>query len=285
MIKKEHNPSDDVGLGTVTTTHVDSFACVVDPAYSGGKIGIQLELVNLAPSFEKDRKKAIAMGKNRLVVREGVIFGPTLILPDDSEGYKEFEEAVMSGGDEFQQTSFKPLLDWQFPPTADSVSARKKHSRNLATGQFGNKKVLVFRITANGLSPTKTAAQVSDGVFGTSGDAVTLTGQYTACSYAQLNFAAASGPELTGLTDGHAGVIDISVTVSSSTFFTAEIANAVKTKAEYAIGGGGLGLNFDDYDYIIYHVPLGTQIIESGGTDWVAFANKVSQKCLGRLPD
>jgi len=266
----------------LTTTHVDSFACVVDPAYSGGKIGIQLELVNLAPSFKEKRKEAIGEGKNRLVVRDGVIVGPTLILPDDSEGYQEFQEAVTFVGDEFHQTSFNPLLDWQFPPTADSVSARKKHSRNLATGQFGDKKVLVFRITANGDAPTKTAVQVSDGVFGTSGDAVTLAGQYSACSYDQLNFAAASGVELTGLTNGHAGVIDISVTVSSSTLFTTEITNAVKTKAQDN-GTDGLGLDLADYDHIIFHVPAGTQ--SDGETDWVAFANTVSQKCLGRLLD
>ena len=277
MINQEH-PSDGLGLGTVTTTHVDSFACVVDPAYSGGKIGIQLELMNFAPSFEEDRKKAIAMGKNRLVVREGVIFGPTLILPDDSEGYKEFEEAVMSGGDEFQQTSFKPLLDWQFPPTADSVSARKKHSRNLATNQFGDKKVLVFRITANGEAPAKTAVQVSDGVFGTSGDAVTLTSQYSACSYDQLNFAAASGAELTGLTDGHAGVIDISVVMDNS--IMSEIENAVKAKAQDT-GTGGLGLDLADYDHIIFHVPAGTK--SDGETNWLAFADYVSQKCLDRF--
>jgi len=285
LINREH-PGDSLSIGTVTTTHVDSFACVVDPdyTYNGATKGIQLELMNLSPSFEEGRKKAIAIGKTRLVVRDGVIDGPTLVLPDNPEGYKEVEEAAISGGDEFHQTSFKPLLDWQFPPTADSVSARKTHSRNLATDQFGEKTVLVFRITANDVVPTKTAAEVSDGVFGTTGDEVTLTSQYSACSYGQLNFAAASGQELADLTDGHAGVINISVVTVNSSMLEAEINNAVIVKAQDT-ANDGLGLDLADYDHIMFHVPLGTEITANGGTGWVAFASKVRQKCLDRLFD
>jgi len=119
LINPEHT-SDGHSLATTTTRHVKSFECVVDPAYtsSGTMKGIRLELMNLTPSFEEDRKKAIAKGKTRLVVRDGIINGPTLVLPDHNpDGYKEVEEAVISGGDgELHQMSIKLLLDWKSPP-------------------------------------------------------------------------------------------------------------------------------------------------------------------------
>ena len=245
--------------------HETTFSCVVDPAQtrSGFAKGIHLDLRNVGPDFEKERQEAIANGRTRLIVRGGIVDGSALLVPDQADPTVDGE------------TTFKPVLEWRVPP-ADSVSSRR-HSRNLAVNPTGIKSVLIFRITAlDGTNvrapPTHTAVEVSDAVFGTGGDFVNLRDQYTACSYGQLDFAPAAGAELTPHLAAD-GVIDITVTVDAR-WYTNDITLAVSEMAQDSIANGGLGLDLEVYDHVMYHVPPGS--IHSNSFNWVAFGYKVS---------
>mmetsp|Transcript_33264 Transcript_33264/g.80431 ORF Transcript_33264/g.80431 Transcript_33264/m.80431 type:complete len:935 (-) Transcript_33264:141-2945(-) len=64
--------------------------------------------------------------------------------------------------------------------------------RRLATST-GNKDVLVVRVVTTDSQPTATAAQMSDSVFGTSGDPVNLKSQYEGCSDNKITITPATG--------------------------------------------------------------------------------------------
>ena len=245
------------------------FSCVVDPlqSASGHTKGTHLELMNLPPGFGQDRVDAIAKNTTRLIIRGAVVEGSVLTVPE--------QEEYLSGG----VRSLKPILEWQLPPL--EKASRTRHSRRLATAQFGTKSVVIFRITVEQRTPpTNTAVEISDSVFGNAGDAVNLRSQYKACSFDKIDFVWADGETAVG-TDIESlysapGVIDFTVPAANlTTFNTQDIANKVAefvqmNSTENALG---LGLNLEEYDHIIYVLPPST--IYSGSTGWIAFAYKV----------
>ena len=261
---------EEVGSNHTTSPykHEAAFACVVDPVQTstGTHKGLHLELKNVGPSFASERKEAIAQKKTRLIVRNPRIEGSTLIVPDQSDS---IVDGVMS---------FTSVLEWQEPPKGSVSNAR---SRKLATGQSGNKTVVILRIAAvDGISassvPTKTAQEVLDSVFGfDNSDEVNLRTQYQACSYDLLNFEPAVGGNLTSLyaTSGVVGVVDITVTVDTP-FQTKDIELQAIEKAENSTADGGLDLDLDEYDHVMLMVPPGSW--SKGSPFWVAYAYKVS---------
>ena len=56
----------------------------------------------------------------------------------------------------------------------------------------GSRSVLVVRVIANGGTTTASESQLSDSIFGTSGDSLNLQSWYNQCSYNQLNFVPAT---------------------------------------------------------------------------------------------
>ena len=79
---------------------------------------------------------------------------------------------------------------------AEVVMNGGSRSRRLSTS-IGTRSVLVVLVNADGVSPSRSEAQVSDDVFGTNGDAVNLVGQYLSCSHNQLNFTMAINDNVT----------------------------------------------------------------------------------------
>jgi len=271
IAKIRRDVDSGISGGSAPTAYEEiGFSCVVDPVQSasGKTKGTHLELVNLPSGFAQDRMAAIAKNTTRLIIRGAIVEGSLLTIPEQ-------EESLSDG-----VRSLKPVLEWQLPPP--EKASRTRHSRRLATAQFGTKSVIIFRITVEGKPPpTTTAAEISDSVFGNAGDAVNLRSQYKACSFGKIDFVwadgdTASGVDIESLYSAD-GVIDFTVpAVNLTTFKTRDIGNKVAEFAQLnsTENALGLGLDLEDYDHIMYVLPPST--LYSGGTNWIAFAYKVS---------
>lgn len=252
--------------------HKMDFTCVVDPSEeaSGGATGIHLDLVNIPPGFKEDREAAIANDMTRLFIRGAVVKGSHLIIPNQ-------DDSALDGS-----VSLSPVLEWQKRPAGKA--ARTKHSRRLASGQFGTKAVIIFRISVTGkTAPTYSAQEIGDAVFGLDGDQVNLRTQFQACSYNKLNFLPAEGQvaQYYSPPGSENGVIEIELARDSfEDYDPIDIGKAVR-KSVYdgylynqtlADTSSGPTIMLDDYDHIIYVLPPGTTY--KGIPWWVAFAYK-----------
>ena len=119
---------------------------------------------------------------------------------------------------------FLPNIVTLGSPNANPVFGRRANGERPGNTQrrLATKSMLVLRVNAQDSSPTHTAAQLSDKVFGTDGDLVNLKSQYWACSDGQLDFQPATGAGITNgvydvsLGQNVLGVRDYSVRPSSS---------------------------------------------------------------------
>lgn len=98
---------------------------------------------------------------------------------------------------------------------------------------------------ATGNSPTDTVAQLSDAVFGTSGDTVNLASQYNDCSHGQLTFQPATG---TGITDG---AIEVTVTGAKSVGEDTLMNQAI-TSLTSSLGGSPSSL----FNFVMFCMPV-----------------------------
>ena len=160
--------------------------------------------------------------------------------------------------------SIKPVLQWIAP-----LSSARQTARKLAINTIGERSVLIFRIRVNGMSPSITAEEVSNAVFGTGDDTVNLSSQYLACSYNKLNFTYAVGAELDSFLVAN-GVIDITVANAATTY---EAANAAIAKAQSTVKNGGMGLRMSDYNHVLFQLPDSDDFADS---NFLAYALVVS---------
>jgi hypothetical protein len=131
--------------------------------------------------------------------------------------------------------------------------AKNNNNNNRRSLQaVGTRTVLVVRVIAPDAATTATMAQLSDDVFGTSGDPANLKSQYAACSYNQLVFNPAVAAGVTN------GVREVSISQTVTNVADDVVRNAVTA----AIGGGKPSYA----DYVMYCLPSGT----SGS--WIAYA-------------
>ena len=253
--------------GNIQSDH--RFACIVDPVYTvSGSRYISLMLNNFDDMRQREWEVAEKKGKVRVTINEGSIEGSTLTLPSQKSYYKEATPPPFVTGNgrslfRANKQCFVPVLKWALP---DVATERRRLARKLAINQTGNRSINVLRITtATNGAPSASAASVSNQVFGTSGDTVTIASHYAECSNNQLDFYAKT---VSGQTYSANGVIDVSITTDSSSTYTASIVNSVNG----IVGDAYL----DQLDHIFYHMPLGTETQSGGGTGWVAYANLVS---------
>lgn len=123
----------------------------------------------------------------------------------------------------------------------------------------GTKTALVFHITSNGRSTTASPAQLSDWVFGTSGDKVNMKSVYAACSFDQLMFTPASGDNIVD------GVVEVVVSIKSTEYDAISSAAIQYAKNE-------LGIPVGRIDHLMFALPRGAT---DGGTppQWAGLAD------------
>jgi len=127
---------------------------------------------------------------------------------------------------------------------------RENNSRKLQTG---TEKVLVIRAVASDASTTASESELSDDIFGTSGDVVNLKSQYALCSDGKLQFEPLTTNSLVG-TDG-VYTVNLPTTVIMETDIF-EIENAMANQAL-----SDLGPSLDRFpDFVMLCVPKGNNM-------------------------
>ena len=256
--------------------HDVDFSCVVDSSASTYhadesviKSGTWLVLSNIDKNEFEQEWKIYKQGKTQMLVKGGTIEGSNLFVvqgqggnmkkQDEGEGNRRsllFENdgfftlhSFTNAGDtlhdvEYEMVShFKSFWEWkEASPSEHLGHPSKEQGRNLAVNQFGEKTAVVFRIsTPTHGYPSKSANEVSDGVFGTTSDTVTLTSMTSACSYNKSNIVPTS---IAGLTYAAVGVVDYVVQNAALTF-TTEIENEIKTTYESVL---------ENIDHVLFHM-------------------------------
>lgn len=125
------------------------------------------------------------------------------------------------------------------------------------TGTFD---LLVLRTKTQYGTPTRTAEEISNDIFGTDGDKFNLKSQYQACSYGKLNFNPASHESIQ-----YPGVKNVSVEIDGSDTST-NVENAAIAAAEEIFGGEWNKQNRFNKYYTMVCVP------EETGSGWIAYA-------------
>lgn len=124
----------------------------------------------------------------------------------------------------------------------------------------GIKDTLVLRVGAPDADTTASLSELSDSVFGTSGDPVNLRSQYKACSSNQLDFAPVNGMSSSGVqVSNGAYQVSISQTVTG-------VDNGIVRDAVTAAGNVALGNMQSQYDHVMQCIPPGTN------SNWIAYA-------------
>ena len=116
--------------------------------------------------------------------------------------------------------------------------AGRRHNRHLATTVTGNKPILVIRVTdSQGRAVPYSSEQVSDDIFGSKGDSMTLQSQMKACSMGKLNIYAGTVPGHPEIDQNSPGVIEVEIDIDLNDSSRTEVRNAVLNKArnEYGI--------------------------------------------------
>lgn len=148
-------------------------------------------------------------------------------------------------------------------PTTSSTSTDApltNSTDNATTAAAGEQKsVLVVRVIAPDAQTSLNMSQLSDSVFGTSGDPVNLASQFSACSYGQLNFVAAQPANSEPIIDG---VIEVTIDQVISGTDNSVVRNAVTSALNSKLGYQAASR----FDHVMYALPPGT----NGG--WIAYA-------------
>lgn len=132
---------------------------------------------------------------------------------------------------------------------------RSPQGRRLAQRKIGTSTVLVIRVVAADASTSLSRSELSNRVFGTSGDKVNLASVYEDCSASKLKFIPATG---NNIQDG-VGEVTISQSVGNKKPFDVDnfIVEAAKKK---------FGDLENSYDHVMLCLPPGT------AGSWVAYA-------------
>lgn len=99
----------------------------------------------------------------------------------------------------------------------------------------GNKTVLAVRVIANGATTSASEEVISDAVFGTGGDLVNLSSQYSACSHGKLNFIKASDRSASNGDQISNGVVTVTVS-SKPSGGDQNMVTAINSKLESVFG-------------------------------------------------
>jgi len=142
--------------------------------------------------------------------------------------------------------------------------------------KIGDRKTLVVRVTDVNGKVIDNATEVSDNVFGTYGDAVTLKSQIEGCSMNRTIIIPGGIPEHESLYSAP-GVIDVNVTIditNCDTFNKNTWANAAVTALQDKIGGGWTAPG--EYEHIMIVFENSAHYYDTNepkcGGSWAAFA-------------
>lgn len=228
--QENENPGSIVDFGQTENRETDLVRCELiedDVEKANGHYFVPIV------GIESDRFDGIESGKSTLSAEGAVFLDGALHVPQDAS------------------IEFGSIDDYIGENDDSGVMRRLQSRQNRRLNTFGRKKVLVVRADAYDRSTSADMATLSNNIFGTGDDRVTLQSQYRKCSHEQLIFAPY---------DNESGVIEVQLqgNVNSVDKFVVEDAMANAATASL----GDLAANFD---HVMLCVPPGTGA-------WLAYA-------------
>lgn len=158
-------------------------------------------------------------------------------------------------------------------PSDATTASHHRHLQSPASKTIGNKTILVLRISSPDTGAVELSKEtLSERIFGIGPNAParTVSGQYSDCSYDQLNFFPAQGNGVVN------GVAEIALTTNIFNVDPQFLEVIIAEQAEAALGiNGTLDENFD---HIMFVFPHGTAWRKS--QKWAAFAYIGKQRSL-----
>jgi len=125
------------------------------------------------------------------------------------------------------------------------VSNSRKNSRSLSLNMEGDFSLAVIRVSdTHAHSPDDTAAEISDHIFGTGGNSLSMVTGYQECSGGKVNFNPATGPSFSG------GIMDLTLTRNIAGLLSEDVEYYVTNELDLTSG-------FDQSTYtnIMYIFP------------------------------
>jgi hypothetical protein len=152
----------------------------------------------------------------------------------------------------------EPFVSIPDNSTITVVESFESRQRRLSI--TGNHETLVVRVTIDGNDPDPSTTDLAGSVFGLGDNPAeqTMAGQYSACSFGQLQFYPAVGNNILN------GVMNIEISKGGGTLSILSLLSDLEVAVEDKMPS-----NIDP-DHIMYVIPHGTEF--QGGTAWVAFA-------------
>lgn len=245
--------TDDIKDGVIGKSR---FVCVVAPEYTptGEAYGIKLSMNDVDESFRSAFTAAKKTGHTELWIKNPLVEGSSVKLPSTSNErgsstttafsgslfHKEVIEVVERIGGRALRSSaetikskmcFSPHMQWRKPK--DTLTQKR---RNLAVNQTGIRSVIVFRVKVGTSELTPSAAEISEEMFSTASNMITLVSQMKACSFNQLNFAHSTSSSFFFAADG---VVEVTFAsnILQNTDQATDIENAIKTLYGSAMNG------------------------------------------------
>ncbi len=185
--------------------------------------------------IEGEALKGIESGLSTFTAEGAVIFDGKLQIPQGASIYLRSVDDYMDESGEGDNMRWRRL---------QSQRQRRLHP-------LGRKRLLVVRADANDESTSADVSELSNEIFGTSGDRVTLKSQYRKCSHGKLTFEPY---------DGDTGVIEVQLDRNVNGEAKFDIQDAMIDAAEKVVG------NLADLaEHVMLCLPKGTG-------NWIAYA-------------
>jgi len=193
----------------------------------------------------------------------------TLLLPvgasiaDGSISFKQrpkFSDNVKGKKDKKEKREKRDKSDKKRFGQRNRPKGKSNKHRELATNDYqGVRKVLVVHVTAADAENSFDAAELSNSVFGTNGDAFNLAQGYKDCSHEKLTFIPYEGDNVSN------GVYKVTISSTVANTASSTLVNIIRTQLE-------TDLQVDDLqdigaDHVMLCIPPG-----SSGGGWIAYA-------------
>ena len=132
---------------------------------------------------------------------------------------------------------------------------------------FGNRTVLVVRVTGTAQSPEESEEQMKGAVFGLGRQplANSMRAQYRRCSFSKIDFLPA-----TGFAQFDDGVLNIQMNYNLRGRTVTRVVNDASTSVADLLGIDSLRSFFD---HVVFCIARGTTYPRRGETEWLAFAH------------
>ena len=141
---------------------------------------------------------------------------------------------------------------------------RQRRRRQLETTTVGTKRVLAVRVLGNDVDTTASSDRLSNNIFGTGGDSITMTSQFERCSHGKLQMKPFIGRTSTGAYV-HNGVVEVSIPYTVNGADRRDIETEVQIAAKNKVG------DLRQFDHVMLCLPPG-----SSNNKWYAQIHALS---------